>query len=320
MNNSGAPPDFRANNLDDLLRHVLVELRNAPLIEPSRGTCHELTGVRLVLTDPTQRLSRTLGRGKVFSALGELTWYLAGSEDADHIEYYLPAYSEYRVDGRTQGAYGPRLGNPASSGQLNRIVNLLKNRPSSRRAVALVLREDDVHESTDNYPCTVAMQLLLRSGVLEAIVFMRSNDAWLGLPHDIFAFTMIHELIARLVGVSLGPYTHFVGSLHLYSQHVEGADSFLKEGWQSTRKLMQSMPGERLAENLAKLLQNEKRIRMGLEPTLNEEFNYWRDLEILLQAYAARRSRNGDSFNTYIHQLSQPDLRVILTSLTQSEE
>ena len=46
-------------------------------------------------------------------------------------------------------------------------------------------------------PCTVSLQFLIRENKLHLFVNMRSNDVFLGLPHDIFCFTMIQEIIAN---------------------------------------------------------------------------------------------------------------------------
>ena len=42
---------------------------------------------------------------------------------------------------------------------------------------------------------------MIRSGQMDMITYMRSNDVFLGLPHDIFAFTMIQEIMARTLSV-----------------------------------------------------------------------------------------------------------------------
>ena len=36
------------------------------------------------------------------------------------------------------------------------------------------------------------------------VVHMRSNDVFMGFPHDVFAFTMIQEILANDLGVKLG--------------------------------------------------------------------------------------------------------------------
>jgi thymidylate synthase len=52
---------------------------------------------------------------------------------------------------------------------------------------------------------------------------MRSNDVWLGLPYDVFAFTTIQRLIAEQLKLDLGTYYHQAGSEHLYNRNREQA-------------------------------------------------------------------------------------------------
>ena len=60
---------------------------------------------------------------------------------------------------------------------------------------------------------------------------MRSNDIWLGTPYDIGFFTMVQELMlirlrrTKYNNLTLGSYTHLVGSLHLYERHFEKAET-----------------------------------------------------------------------------------------------
>jgi len=123
---------------------------------------------------------------------------------------------------------------------------------------------------------------------------MRSNDAFLGLPHDVFAFTFLQEIIARSVGVELGLYKHAVGSLHLYDKHQAKAKQFLNEAWQATIS-MPDMPQGNPWPNIAKLISAESRIRRGSEVNISSFRlpNYWADLVRLLQIYAASR-KNRD--------------------------
>ena len=51
-------------------------------------------------------------------------------------------------------------------------------------------------------PCTRTIQFLLRSGHVDAVVYMRSNDAIWGLPYDIFLFTMLQEMLAVELALS----------------------------------------------------------------------------------------------------------------------
>jgi thymidylate synthase len=76
--------------LDDVLREVIQEVRRRGVpIKPSKGPALELSGMLLEVTNPRARLSRTETRGKVFSALGELSWYLAGTNKVGFVSYYI---------------------------------------------------------------------------------------------------------------------------------------------------------------------------------------------------------------------------------------
>ena len=83
-----------APTVDDLLRRVLEKLVDSNnRIKPSRGAATELTGVLLEITNPRARLSRTETKGKLFSCLGELCWYLAKTNELSFIAHYLSHYS-----------------------------------------------------------------------------------------------------------------------------------------------------------------------------------------------------------------------------------
>jgi hypothetical protein len=64
---------------------------------------------------------------------------------------------------------------------------------------------------------------MVRDGALELIVYMRSNDVWLGWPYDVVMFTVLHEALAVDLGLALGQYTHVAGSLHLYDRNSDKA-------------------------------------------------------------------------------------------------
>lgn len=82
---------FEAETLDDLLGEVFAHLLNdQQTITASQGDFTEIFGAMLVLQNPRARLSRTESKGKIFSALGELFWYLSKTNSHEFIEYYIP--------------------------------------------------------------------------------------------------------------------------------------------------------------------------------------------------------------------------------------
>lgn len=296
-------PYLRAETLDDLMRDVFETLHaHGRPVTASRGSSTELTGFLLELTNARARLSRTESKGTPFSALGEFCWYLSGRGDYAFIEYYLKsAYDpnqDVEPDGNISGAYGPRLIGPREDDQLERVVALLQRRPTTRQAVLRLFDASDLRTGQHDVPCTCTIQFLNRDGRLEVITYMRSNDAYLGLPHDVFCFTLLQEWVARRLRLELGAYKHAVGSLHLYDDDSVRVQRYLEEGFQSTLSPMPPMPTHDPEAGLAGLLGAEEALRMSppdFARAITQESmldGYWADLVRLLRAY--RHSSDGD--------------------------
>lgn len=273
------------DSLDDLL-HVAIKavLGRGEAVSPTKGPNRELRGVTLQLTNPLARLSRSESRGKVFSALGELLWYLSGSNATDHISHYISEYARYDEAGTIFGGYGPRL--RGGTDQLATVIALLRARPPTRRAVIQFFDRADILQPHEDVPCTCTLQFLSREAGLDLIVNMRSNDVFIGLPHDVFCFSMIQELVARSVGVELGQYIHIVGSLHLYDAKVADARRFLDEGYHTTQA-MPPMPSIDPMGAIAEILDSEALLRTGADPlsVALPSNQYWADLTRLFTIF-----------------------------------
>lgn len=282
---------FHAATLDDILRELYPALmdQGAP-VEASRGANSELIGVQLGLEAPRARLSRTETRGRPFSALGEFLWYLTKDNRLNFIQPYIPAYAKDSDDGLTvHGGYGPRLFAQRGHDQLENAIAQLRASSTSRRAVIQIFDAEDNAKRHKEVPCTTTLQFLLREGRLHLIATMRSNDAYLGLPHDVFCFTMLQEMVARILEADLGGYRHFVGSMHLYDKDRAAARRYLDEGFQRNIE-MPPMPEGDPRPAIRSLFGAERLIRarervdargLGLGP-------YWADLVRLLQIHFAQ--------------------------------
>lgn len=254
------------------------------------GGSLELLGVALRITNPRARISRSENRGKPFSALGELLWYLSGSDKLAFIKPYVSEYEKDAVDGALEGAYGPRLF--AMRGQIDQfesIERLLRRRPGSRRAVIQLFNAEDIAAEHREIPCTTTLQFHQREGRLHLSVTLRSNDAYWGLPHDVFCFTMIQEMMARRLGVELGDYYQYVGSMHVYVNYLPDMRAYLDEGFQQVHA-MPPMPVGNPFDLVPKLLEIEARLRDGQHVELGTEMAdpYWADIVRLLQVFWSR--------------------------------
>lgn len=128
----------------------------------------------------------------------------------DHVK----KFAEYYDGGTFHGSYGAR-----AHGLLGDVVNVLKADPDSRQAVLTIFDATrDLYRAKRDIPCTIACQFMIRKGLLEQRVTMRSNDLWLGTPYDFAQFGILQASLAQALGVGVGKYVHAVGSLHLYER------------------------------------------------------------------------------------------------------
>lgn len=164
-----------------------------------------------------------LGRNLDYAFMcAEAEWILSGDRRLNRHETLSRNLSKYSDDGITmRGAYGPPF-----LQQVEYVVHALVRDKSTRQAV-ITLWERSPIESKD-IPCTVALQFLIRNEHLHTNVFMRSSDAWLGWPYDVFTFTMMSAyVILSFEGprLNLGTLHIFAGSQHLYEKNHAAAMS-----------------------------------------------------------------------------------------------
>lgn len=286
--------------LDEILRKLYGELsKSTDTFEASKGKGQDLLGQKVVLKDPRARISATATRGMLISALAEFCWYMSGSADLDFIRFYLKDYPPKDATGSLKEAYGPRLIGTGEFGydidQISRVIEKLRKKPDTRRAAITILESSDLEPSQKEAPCTVGLQFIRRRERLHLVAMMRSNDAYLGFPHDVFCFTMIQELVARSLGIKVGDYHHFATSLHLYENDQDSVAAYLGEGFQSPVFAMPKMPPGCQMKNLSAFLEVERAIRKG-EITNADQISlpkYWRDLSLVLLRCADSRYKRG---------------------------
>lgn len=220
------------SSIDELWHYALRQVHIfGHNVESRNGNSRELIGTsyRLMTTDYTFLADPTRALSPSYAG-AETLWYLSGVNNGDMVKAYAPSYISYlSPEGIAHGAYGYRW---SSYQQFDRIINELKTQRNSRRAVMTCWRvDDDLGNSTSkDLPCTLTLQFLLRGKQLHLVVNMRSNDMWLGMPYDIFAFTAIQRLIAEALNVDTGTYVHNVGSLHFYDTCREKIDAVVSAG------------------------------------------------------------------------------------------
>lgn len=304
---------IKEKTIDDLLLslYTSIELQPKSTITTSRGECIEELGVYLKLTNPLSRVSWSVSRGKAFSALGEFLWYVSGSDKLDFIEYYIPKYIDESTNGESvHGAYGKRIYCQEYC-QIEQVISLLSQKPNTRRAVIQLFKVEDLNVELKNIPCTLSLQFFIRHSKLDMHVFMRSNDAYKGLPHDIFSFTLLQEYIARRLNVELGTYNHFVSSMHVYKSDISKVKKYISDGYQSSSSTMTKMPFEKPKENLDILLLYESKIRKKGIASAKGINDYWADLITLLNMYRCFKDKDSVEFERQMSLLNNTGYRQL---------
>ena len=268
-------------------------LRQGTEVAPRGLRTKELQGVQFRLENPRARcVANAERRWSLPVALGEFAWHAGGAQDLGHLTYYLPRWAEFSDDQkRIRGScYGWRIFRPQKGigSQWDRVVRLLRTDRESRRAV-LTLHSSSLLLDADakDSPCALALQFFIRQDRLEAVGIMRSNDAIWGLPYDVFLFTMLQELLAAQLGVSLGSYIHMVGSMHLYERHFELAQRII-DGPIADQSAMSALDRP---DQLPVFLAYEAWLRnpAGGRPD-TEISTYWRSLLSVLESFARTRT------------------------------
>lgn len=285
---------FIAETANDLYVEVLDHIVEAGDRCAPRGLAtREMRGVSLVLENPDYNLV-TVRPLNIRFAVAEFLWILTGQNRVDLIDKFNSKISQYSDDGRhMSGAYGPPLVD-----QLPWVIKQIEDQEDTRQAL-LTLWRPRPYASAD-VPCTISMQFMLRNDALEMIVFMRSNDLWLGFPYDLFTFTMIQRYVAHAIGVKAGAYRHHVGSLHLYERDVKAATAALEVPCESvtTVDLVPSYPWP-LAALEALIAAPEKVGRSYEEGGIDMSPGWWTILSLLIPEYSAMNERWREILETH---------------------
>tara|TARA_R100000655_G_scaffold34941_1_gene67881 strand:- start:486 stop:1202 length:717 start_codon:yes stop_codon:yes gene_type:complete len=149
--------------------------------------------------------------------IAEAAWILSGSNDISYPVKYMKKYQDYSDNGVIMsGAYGP-----AVYRQMHYVLDTLNADINSRQAVMTIWTERP--QQSKDIPCTLSLQFIVRNSKLHCIANMRSSDVFLGLPYDIFVFSMISTNIANHLGLELGYLTWQAGSAHIYDRDFNKA-------------------------------------------------------------------------------------------------
>ena len=281
------PTEFQS--LDDLLNATYSDiLENGVLISDSkRGANIEIIQFAATLLNPRVRTSISLDRKLVQSKFAEFAWYLSKNRDKDFIMPYIAAYDrEENQNNKILGAYGPKIfgASECRKSQYETVIEQIEKRVTTKQAYIAISDSEDYKFRAEKYhspPCTIGLHFYVRNAKLNLTVYMRSNDAYLGLPHDLFCFTMLQELVSLRTNTALGVYTHCVTSMHVYEIHQQKIKDYLNEGLHEPIEMPYIVD---CSDEMLDLVSREFNPKIE-KSNLQKLNDYWRDYSLFSQKH-----------------------------------
>lgn len=167
------------------------------------------------------------------SIIHELLWFLAGDTNIAYLkENGVRIWDEWADE---NGDLGPVYGYqwrswPAPDGrhidQISHVVNMIKTNPDSRRLIVSAWNPALVDDMALP-PCHALFQFYVADGKLSCQLYQRSADIFLGVPFNIASYALLTLMVAQVCGLQAGDFVWTGGDCHLYSNHVEQADTQL---------------------------------------------------------------------------------------------
>lgn len=138
-------------------------------------------------------------------------------------------WKEFIHNGKFAYTYSERM-----APQLERIIKELRDKPNTRQGIinfhSNICPRDRVLPSADldnmgasggRIPCSMYYQFLLREGAVNMVYTMRSCDFLTHFPIDVSLACLIQGVVASRLGMNVGPFTYFTGSLHAYMKDMK---------------------------------------------------------------------------------------------------
>lgn len=215
---------IKARNVHEALPEAIYQLRAQGVQSGSRnGTVLKMpVPVTTWYTHPTERVLFWPERdANPFFHFYEGLWMLGGRRDVASLARFVKRMSQFSDDGVVfHGAYGYRWRHHFGIDQLPLIVRNLHSNHEDRRQVLQMFDPRVDSQATDlsrDVPCNLSACFQINNEALDMTVYNRSNDIiWGCYGANAVHFSMLQEVVAAMVGVSVGSYWQVSFNWHAY--------------------------------------------------------------------------------------------------------
>lgn len=163
------------------------------------------------------------------SIIHELLWFLKGDTNIKYLkDNGVGIWDEWADE---KGDLGPVYGRQwrswaapdgRSIDQISELVEMIKNKPDSRRLIVSAWNPADVDKMALP-PCHCLFQFYVAEGKLSCQLYQRSADTFLGVPFNIASYALLTMMVAQVCDLKAGEFVHTFGDAHLYLNHIEQA-------------------------------------------------------------------------------------------------
>lgn len=122
-------------------------------------------------------------------------------------------------DGHFDYTYGERMW-----GQIDKIIGELEDNPDSRQLYLSIWNPKDILNAggKERIPCSLGYLFQARQGELHMTYMMRSSDIATHFQNDVYLAYKLQKYVAAMVGIDVGRFTHYIGSLHIFRKDAKG--------------------------------------------------------------------------------------------------
>jgi len=173
--------------------------------------------------------------------LRELLWFISGSTsnkdlneknvhiwDANASKEFIASRGLSYEEGELGPVYGFQWRNfgadyndKNSTGvdQLQNVIDLINNDPFSRRIILSAWNPCDLDKMVLP-PCHVMIQFSIDKEFIDAQLYQRSGDMFLGVPFNIASYSILLHIIGSITGYTPRYFHHVIGDAHIYTNHI----------------------------------------------------------------------------------------------------
>ena len=153
--------------------------------------------------------------------------------EKDLESYYPQVLSPKQIPGIAY-TYGQRLRNYEGIDQIQNIIDLIKNRPFSKKMIAVTAKVKDDWSAVNkgDTPCLTQIVCSVQDGKLFMTTHFRSQDMVHGWPRNVFSLRKLQKLIADESGTPMGPFVMITHSAHIYSDDYALVEKILAENYE----------------------------------------------------------------------------------------